>query len=78
MTNLCIDKPSFIYSIGDGNKASYTAMNCTLDREIILNHIKELGFEINKHGRYVKNNTKIEFLYDDTNDKVTEVTLYEY
>ncbi|QEW07379.1 hypothetical protein [Nitrincola iocasae] len=78
MTEFCLDKPVFIYSAGDGNKPLYTTMNCTIPKNVIENHITDIGFRFNDYDENVKGDTEIEILTNDIGDMVTSITLFIY
>ncbi|QEW07100.1 hypothetical protein [Nitrincola iocasae] len=78
MTKFCEDKPRFISRLVSGpNSISITTMNCTLAIDVILTHLKDIGFQL-EYGKYVKGDTSIEILTNDLDDKVVELTYLEF
>lgn len=77
MSELCMDKPVFIYSSADGPKPTIVTMNCTIDREEIESYIKSKEFQLDNDGVYKNGGIEIQVTTNPLGKKVTSIVLIE-
>jgi hypothetical protein len=75
MSELCIDRPSFIYNADDGPKPTIVVMNCTIELEGAEKYLKTKGLIAKGHGIYKDEDIEVQMTINQGREKVTSVVM---
>jgi hypothetical protein len=75
MSELCIDRPGFIYSAADGPKPTVVVMNCTIDLEGAEKYLKSKGLLAKGNGIYKDKDIEVQMTINQGGEKVTSVVM---
>jgi hypothetical protein len=75
MSELCIDKPGFIYSSADGPKPTIVRMHCTIAQEDAERYLESTGLLNKGNGFYVNKDIEVQTKTDQDGENVTSVAI---
>ncbi len=77
MSELCIDRPVFVYRSADGPKPTIVSMNCTIAREQFDAYAKSNAFLLDDDALYSNGQVELQITTHPLNEKITSIALIE-